>query len=116
MKKETVIVRRRNLKAEKRRMLLRCGTTLLLIIFSIVIFASVFTSDASEDLGRMKYYTSVRIEAGDSLWSITDTYMTDDYKDRSAYMQELCTLNHLMPDAMIHEGEYVVVPYYAEIQ
>ncbi len=112
MKKETIIVRKRYLKREKRRLLLKIGAILLLTVFSAVIFASAFTANATEDHGRMKYYTSVMVTDGDSLWSIADTYMTSDYENRNAYMHELCTLNHLMPDAMIHEGQYIVVPYF----
>lgn len=39
-------------------------------------------------------------------------YMTDDYKDTSAYIEEVCMINHIFPDD-IHEGEYLTVPYYS---
>ena len=38
--------------------------------------------------------------------------MTDDYKDTSAYIEEVCMINHIFPDD-IHEGEYLTVPYYS---
>ena len=39
-------------------------------------------------------------------------HLTDDYKDTSAYIEEVCMINHIFPDD-IHEGEYLTVPYYS---
>ncbi len=115
MKKETIIVKKRYLKKEKKRAIVRIGFLFLFIVLSAGVFATVFTSTASDEPQRIKFYTSVRIEPGDSLWSITNTYISDDYENREAYMKELCSLNHLMPDSMIHEGQYIVISYYEQI-
>jgi hypothetical protein len=59
-----------------------------------------------------KYYTSIRIEDGDTLWNIASRNMTDDYTDITAYMDEVCSINHITRDE-IHAGEYLTIPYYA---
>ena len=57
-------------------------------------------------------YTSIQITPGQTLNDIAGIYMTDDYKDTSAYIEEVCMINHIFPDD-IHEGEYLTVPYYS---
>ena len=116
MKKTTYIVRRRYLKREKQRKLFRLGGVILITIFLITLLLAVIPSDASEDSGRIKYYASIEIAEGDTLTSIADKYRTDEYADRAAYIRELCSLNHLMTDSTIHSGQYLIVPYFADVQ
>lgn len=59
-----------------------------------------------------KYYTSVQIQKGDTLWTIAGDYITDDYADMNEYIDELRALNHIQEDR-IHAGEYLTVPYYS---
>ena len=61
---------------------------------------------------NQKYYTSVEVEEGDTLWSISEEYMTSEYNDRNEYMNEVCAINHISADE-IHAGQYIVVPYYS---
>ena len=116
MKRTTVIIRRRNLKMEKQRRLFGLCGLILAAVLAISAFTAVIPSNASEEAGRMKYYASVEIAAGDSLTSIADAYMSDEYENRAAYLRELCSLNHLMSDSVIHSGQYLVVPYYADVR
>ena len=115
MRKTTVIVRRRDLKKEKQRKLFGLCGFLLVAVFSAVLLTSVIPSDASGERGRIKYYTSVEIVDGDSLTSIADSHMSEEYEDRAAYIRELCAINHLMTDSTIHSGQYLIVPYYADM-
>lgn len=59
-----------------------------------------------------KYYTSIAVERGDTLWALADDYVTDGLMDREAFIAEVSRLNHLT-DGQIHSGAYIVVPYYA---
>ena len=43
---------------------------------------------------------------------IEASYMSSDYSDRDAYMEEVRDLNHLDSDD-IHAGEYLLIPYYS---
>jgi cell division protein YceG involved in septum cleavage len=59
-----------------------------------------------------KYYTSVRVEKGDTLWSVADKYIDASQTDKASYIQEISELNHLSDDE-IRAGEYLVVAYYS---
>ena len=69
-------------------------------------------AQAADETSAYKYYTSIQITPGQTLNDIAGIYMTDDYKDTSAYIAEVCMINHIFPDD-IHEGEYLTVPYYS---
>ena len=60
---------------------------------------------------RVKYYTSIKIQKGDTLWSIAEEYMTQEYENTRDYIDEIIRLNHLSSDK-IHYGKFLVVPYY----
>ncbi len=115
MKKTTVILRKRYLKREKRWKMFRLCVMILMGVLSAAILSAVFTSDASEDSGRIKYYTSVEIAPGESLWTVCEQYRSSEYADRQSYMLELCRLNHLSDDSAIHAGQHLIVPYYTDI-
>lgn len=60
-----------------------------------------------------KYYKSVRVEAGDTLWTIADEYITDLNIDKQEYIAEICEINGICENE-IHAGDYVVVAYYSQ--
>lgn len=84
----------------------------LIIIVSFL--AGSFLSDAKErqPQAEHKYYTSILIREGDSLWSIARLYMDTHYDSEEAYIRELQQINALEDD-YIRTGMYLVVPYYA---
>lgn len=82
----------------------------LLFAFS----ADSFSANASAHTKQeaCKYYTSVRIQEDDTLYSIADTYMDmQHYASEEEYIRELCRINFL-EDETILTGMYLVVPYY----
>ena len=58
-----------------------------------------------------KYYTSIEVEAGDTLWTIADEYMTEEYASRDAFMNEVRQMNHITGSS-IRSGSTILVPYY----
>ena len=58
-----------------------------------------------------KYYTSIRIQKGDSLWSIAESYKTHSGKSTAEYVHDLRQMNSLSDDT-IHAGNYLTVYYY----
>ena len=90
--------------------------TTLLLVFIFAWFLSSKTDISSVKASSLensyKYYTSVQVKQGDSLWSIANAYMTAECGDVSDYVDEIKELNHLNDDA-IHAGEYILVPYYS---
>ena len=109
MKKNSRVNRQRN-AAQKKITVLFCSVVALITICSIM-FGSINAQAAPAETSY-KYYTSVQIESGDTLWAIAGEYITDEYTDMNEYMEEVCAINHISEDE-IHAGQYIVVPYYA---
>jgi LysM repeat protein len=94
---------------------------ILLMILFIVIHkgsASSYVNASSSDgiyklqeTQREKVITSIKIQKGDSLWTIAKQYYSDEYKDLPAFIHEIKKTNGLTGDS-IHYGNYLVVPHY----
>ena len=80
------------------------------LLGSVIISAS--RSEASLEQRSFKYYTSIQIQPGDTLWSIASTYMSPEYDSLQDYIDEVKKLNDLGPDH-IHSGQFLTVPYYS---
>lgn len=83
-------------------------STVLIILSFTLLSTTVFASSPSDNVKVIK---SVKIEAGDTLWSIAKEYITDEYKDIRTYIKEIKKTNGLTDD-IITEGCYIIVPYY----
>ena len=61
-----------------------------------------------------KYYTSVTVESGDTLWSIADRYIDyGHYTDKAIYIAEIESINHLDANEILLAGKVLIVPYYS---
>lgn len=89
-----------------------CILAALLIIFC---GASTVQVQANEESSpqRYKYYTSVYVDRDDTLWDISSEYMSAEYKDIQAYMDEVKSINHLSDDQLQY-GTTICVPYYSD--
>lgn len=105
-KRQTVVRRQKSLIA---------GLILLLVSLGILLGTGmrVMASAKKDPAAYNKYYKSVRIEYGDTLWSIADEYIEELNIDKTEYIAELCDLNHITADE-IRAGEYIVVSYYSK--
>ena len=85
------------------------------LVFAVVIISggsiSGFARGRKEEDVSYKYYTSIRVEKGDTLWSIALDHMTPEYKHIEEYIREVRSLNHLYGDD-IHAGAYLTLPKY----
>lgn len=106
--------KQRRAKVVARRRMILLLTTILLITIGSVVFGSIFSSaqtNAEESGIQYKYYKSIQIEKGDSLWSIAKEYCTDAYAGTQEYVDELKEINNLTSDE-IHYGQHLIVVYY----
>jgi LysM repeat protein len=62
-----------------------------------------------------KYYTSIQIQQGDSLWSIAGKYKENSGLTVEQYVKELKNINGLKEDT-IHSGHYLTVMYFTSAQ
>ncbi len=85
----------------------------LLIASTLILSLSIISTKvtAQRAFSREKSVTSIKIEKGDSLWSIASRYYTEEYDDMNSYIKEIMYSNGLTSD-IIHEGNYIIVPYY----
>lgn len=92
-----------------------------ILLFGILFLFSVFiiffgllarANGAKEKIHLYKYYTSVPIHPGDTLWEIASEYCHDSVQITD-YMDELKQINHLRGDD-IHAGRYLTIVYYSE--
>lgn len=99
-------------KREKAEISFLIALSMVLFIIMCSACFGTIRAQAADETSAYKYYTSIQITPGQTLNDIAGIYMTDDYKDTSAYIEEVCMINHIFPDD-IHEGEYLTVPYYS---
>ena len=92
------------------------GLLVAVFIIGFLVFLVFQTSNIANagtpNSVRHKYYTSVEIESGSSLWEIAEEYMTEEYDSVEDYIKEVKQINHLTED-LIYEGAYLCVPYYS---
>ena len=104
--------------ASKRRRQVYLKKLFLAVIAAVIVAGfSTFTGtglvDAHDtnEVVMHKYYKSIEIKAGDSLWSIAKENITEDYESVHEYIEEVMKMNNLESD-QIHEGQYLTVAYY----
>ncbi len=82
------------------------------VIGFLVFQTSNIANAGTQNSIRHKYYTSVEIKQGNSLWKIAEEYMSEEYDSIDDYIKEVKQINHLTED-LIYEGAYLCVPYYS---
>ena len=93
---------------------------MILAVLAVVIGIAVFRftaqpaiADSRSEAPRYKYYTSICVAPGDSLWSIAEEYMSSDYETVYDYISEVQEINHLSGD-YLRAGTKLCVPYYSD--
>lgn len=104
----------------KRRVVKRQMKHFLIVLLMVLAFCSGFfghtllNARAAEDLvENERYYTSIQLKQGDSLWSIAERYMEGSGYSAAEYVEELKRMNGLKEE-QIHSGEYLTVVYFTE--
>lgn len=89
------------------------GLAAVLVFAAFLIISSVQAEGSSTP--KHKYYKSVQISSGDTLWGIAADYMTEEYSSVDDYIREVKYINGIQND-QITNGSSIVVPYYSEEQ
>lgn len=61
---------------------------------------------------QYKYYTSIEIQEGDTLWHIAQNYAGGEWESSASYINEIKRLNHMKND-QLQSGGYLLIPYYS---
>lgn len=110
MKKGYRCRERKEYYKRKRIWMMVLGILLIAVIFMTKV--SVAGASSEKD-GRYKYYTSVYVDRNVSLWTISEKYISEEYADTQAYIDEVKAINHLM-DEQLEYGTTICVPYYSD--
>ena len=82
------------------------------ILILIIIFSLTKVDAANTKIHSHKYYVSVQINYGDTLTSIAEDYMTEEYSSKKEYIREVKKINNLGDDTII-AGNYLIIPIYS---
>lgn len=89
------------------------GAAVLLLILGVV---SIKADDVSDKVDAStyneKFFKCIDVEADDTLWSIAETYISEEYPSIDDYISEVKSINNLTGDK-IYSGATLIVPYYA---
>ena len=109
---------RRLHKASKRRRQVDLKRLMLAVVAAVIVagfstFAGTGLVDAhdTKDVVMCKYYKSIEITSGDTLWDIAKENMSEEYDSVYEYIDEIMEMNNLDSD-QIHAGQYLTVAYY----
>ncbi len=80
------------------------AATIVIVLFSTKNLVKVKGSEEQAE----KYYTSITVSYGDTLWDIANEYMNDDYTDAREYVDEIMQINNLA-DEHITAGNKLIV-------
>lgn len=97
-----------NNNLDRRRVAFIGGVVVLSLI--LVLLGTSVASAKDMDDTKTKYYTSITIEKGDTLWSIAEKYMYDEFESVEEYMNELANINGLKNDTL-YAGNNLVIVY-----
>ena len=96
---------------------LKKGVMVLAVVF-IMLLSGFFgrslmyvMAEEEADTRPEKYYTSIHLKDGDTLWSIAQTYCADSEESVEEYVGELRQMNSLSDDH-IDAGHYLTIRYY----
>lgn len=104
----------RRLRRERRRKCLTVSLTAFATFCLVMICAVSYRTIHSNAGDGFKYYTSVVVEPGDSVWEIADQYMDDvHYDSKESYIFEVRSINHLDEACSVTSGQMLIVPYYS---
>lgn len=86
---------------------------LALSICSLIGLGTLFgSSSKASNENNYKYYTSIEIKNGDTLWNIASEYITEEYASLQEYVTEVKCLNGMQGDS-IRSGQFLIIPYYS---
>lgn len=88
-------------------------TVVLTVGFSVMFFSFKAKAQSSETPLFYKYYKSITVGGGDTIWDFAKLYAdTDFYESYECYIKEVMDINHLKDDQIVY-GQHIIIPYYS---
>lgn len=95
-------------------------TGILVLVMTFIVISGFVFADSVQAMAKTeladegKFYKSITIKKGDTLWDIANEYMTDDYESVEEYVCVLKEMNNLKSDKILF-GDKLVVAYNAPL-
>lgn len=100
-------------RRERRRKITHTAVAILATICLVLIGSIAYGSIQTKANSALKYFDTVQVTYGDTLWELSDRYIDYDYyKSKKAYIQEVCRINKIYGDNLV-PGEVLFFPYYS---
>lgn len=101
-------------KHQLQRNIMVCLLTFLLVItLASLLFSFRTKAQVNDEEILYKYYKSVMVKEGDTLWRYAEIYGSHLYYDsHDDYIKEVMDMNSLADDR-ITSGQYLILPYYS---
>lgn len=88
-------------------------TVLLITGFSVCFFSFKTKAQNETEEVAYKYYKSIVVDSGDTIWDYAEEYAHEDYYDSyESYIKEVIRINAMQDDS-IQSGQYLIIPYYS---
>ena len=101
----------KNRKVHGSKLTLCIAAFIIIAGLSIVLGSNLASAHDKSEQPEQKFYKSIEIKEGDTLWGIAKEYRGDDYNSIYDYIDEVMSINGLTSD-QIHAGQYLTVAYY----
>ena len=89
---------------------------IIVISLGILLGSSISAFASAREKARIhKYYTSIQLRQGDSLWELAGEYASTDQSEQE-FIGEVCEVNGISESNILHSGQYLVVPYYSDVE
>ncbi len=105
---------------KKRERQLHRRITIFVVMTSVILFLGIFLSfsflsDAKgTGTNKDRYFTTVTITAGDTLWSIAEEHMDPHYNSVAALVGDIAKINRIPVDSKLTPGGNLFVPYFKD--
>lgn len=110
---ESLIKRAQKVQMEKRLIVV---ISIIVVSLGILLGSSISAFASAREKAQLhKYYTSVQLRQGDSLWKLAGEYASTDQSEQE-FIDEVCEVNGISESNTLHSGQYLVVPYYSETE
>ena len=97
----------------RRNIILAIVTAAVIAIFTFSYHSLVSSASTGSEQVSYKYFTSIQVEAGDTLWSIAEEYADEEhYSSYKEYINEVKRMNKMKDDSIVC-GQYLIIPYYS---
>lgn len=103
-------------QAMRRRVLVRflLSVSAVAVLVLVLLFSNKNITNANENgnnIAKTKYYKTIEVNVGDSLWSIASENKSGEYRTINDYIDEVKNINNLGEDE-INSGEKLIIPYF----